>query len=75
MVSAGGYPVVMFGSVHLPAIAPHSPALFALLRGAHGWLALVLFATVLAHVSAALYQAWVRRDGVFASMARGPTQR
>lgn len=75
MVSAGGYPVVMFGSVHLPAIAPHSPALFALLRGAHGWLALVLFATVLAHVSAALYHAWVRRDGVFASMARGPTQR
>lgn len=72
MVSAGGYPVVMFGGFHLPPIAPHSPELFALLRGAHGLLAYLLFATVLLHLSAALYHAWVRRDGVFSSMARGP---
>ncbi|KIQ98331.1 cytochrome b/b6 domain-containing protein [Lysobacter sp. A03] len=72
MLSAGGYPIVMFGSVHLPAILPHSPTLFALLRGAHGLLAYLLFAAVLLHLSAALYHAWVRRDGVFASMARGP---
>ena len=74
MVSAGGYPVVMFGGVHLPAIAPHSPELFALLRLAHGLLAYALFATVLMHLSAALYHAWVRRDGVFSSMARGPAR-
>lgn len=72
MVSAGGYPVVMFGGVTLPAIAPHSPGLYAVLRCAHGLLAYLLFATVLVHLSAALYHAWVRRDGVFASMARGP---
>lgn len=72
MLSAGGYPIVMFGNVELPAILPHSATLFALLRGAHGLLAYLLFATVLLHLSAALYHAWVRRDGVFASMARGP---
>jgi cytochrome b561 len=72
MLSAGGYPVVMFGSVHLPAIVPHSPGLYAPLRAAHGLLAYLLFATVLVHLSAALYHAWVRRDGVFQAMARGP---
>ncbi|MEO8367073.1 MAG: cytochrome b/b6 domain-containing protein, partial [Pseudoxanthomonas sp.] len=68
-------PVVMFGGVHLPAIVPHSPELFAVLRRAHGVLAYVLFATVLMHLSAALYHAWVRRDGVFSSMARGPARK
>ncbi|WP_305805925.1 cytochrome b [Stenotrophomonas sp. YIM B06876] len=72
MLSAGGYPIVMFGSVHLPAIVPHSPDVYAPLRAAHGLLAYLLFATVLLHLSAALYHAWVRRDGVFAAMARGP---
>ena len=71
MLSAGGYPVVMFGALHLPAIAPHDPALYAVLRGAHTWLALLLFATVVLHLAAALFHAWVRRDGVFSSMARG----
>jgi cytochrome b561 len=71
MLSAGGYPIVMFGSVHLPPIAPHDPALYASLRSAHTWLALLLFAVVLLHLAAALFHAWVRRDGVFSSMARG----
>lgn len=71
MLSAGGYPVVMFGALHLPAIAPHDPALYAVLRGAHTWLALLLFATVVLHLAAALFHAWIRRDGVFSSMARG----
>jgi cytochrome b561 len=70
MLSAGGYPIVLFGGMHLPAIAPHSPGLYALLRPAHTVLAYVLFATVLGHLGAALFHAWVRRDGVFASMAR-----
>lgn len=68
MVSAGGYPVAMFRGFGLPAIAPHDPTLYAVLRTAHGWLARLLFATVLAHIAAALYHAWVRRDGVFRSM-------
>lgn len=71
MLSAGGYPVTMFGGFTLPAIAPHNPTVYAVLRSAHTWLALLLFATVLMHLAAALFHAWVRRDGVFASMARG----
>ncbi|XQA63117.1 cytochrome b [Xanthomonas sacchari] len=71
MLSAGGYPIVLWPGVQLPPIAPHSPALYAWLRSAHGWLAYLLFATVLMHLCAALFHAWVRRDGVFSSMARG----
>lgn len=73
-LSAAGNPIVMIGSLHLPPIAPHDATVYAWLRDAHGWLARLLFATVLAHVAAALFHAWVRRDGVFASMA-GRTQR
>ncbi|GAC1630989.1 MAG: cytochrome b [Nevskia sp.] len=71
MLSAGGYPIVMFGSVHLPAIVAHDPALYAVLRSAHTWLAFLLFGTVLLHLAAALFHAWVRRDEVFQSMTRG----
>ena len=71
MLSAGGYPVTMFNSFALPPIAPHDATVYAVLRTAHTWLALLLFATVLMHLSAALFHAWVRRDGVFESMARG----
>lgn len=72
MLSAGGYPVTIFKGFDLPPIAPHDPTVYAFLRGAHTWLALLLFATVLLHLSAALFHAWVRRDGVFQSMACGP---
>jgi len=71
MLSAGGYPIVLGGGLHLPAIVPHSPALYAALRSAHSLLAYVLFATVLLHLGAALFHLWVRRDGVFQAMARG----
>ena len=71
MLSAGGYPVTMFNGVALPPIAPHDATIYAVLRSAHTWLALLLLVTVLMHLAAALYHAWVRRDGVFASMARG----
>lgn len=71
MLSAGGFPVTMFKGVSLPPIAPHDATVYAVLRSAHTWLALLLFATVLAHLAAALFHAWVRRDGVFASMACG----
>ena len=71
MLSAGGYPVIMFKGFSLPPIAPHDATVYAVLRTAHTWLALLLFATVLTHLAAALYHAWVRRDGVFQSMATG----
>ncbi|MBS7458647.1 cytochrome b [Coralloluteibacterium stylophorae] len=71
MLSAGGYPIPMFGGLHLPPIAPHDPDIYAVLRAAHGWLAYALFAVVLLHVAAALFHGLVRRDGVLSSMARG----
>lgn len=69
-VSAGGFPVTLFGGVDLPAIVPHDPALYTWLRGAHGLAGRLLFALVLLHLAAALYHGWVRRDGVLRSMAR-----
>jgi len=71
MLSAGGYPIVLFDGVNLPAILPHSPAMYGFLRPLHGVLAYVLFFTILAHLGAALYHAWVRRDEVFGQMAKG----
>ncbi len=71
MLSAGGYPVTMAGSFHLPPILPASVTLFALLRTLHTWLGLALFAVVLLHLAAALLHALVLRDGVFAAMAPG----
>jgi cytochrome b561 len=71
MLSAGGFPVVMVGGFHLPPIMPRNVTLYAVLRTAHTWLAVLLFATVLMHLGAALFHAWIRRDGVLASMARG----
>lgn len=68
MLSAGGYPIVLFGTIVLPPIVPVIPALFAILRELHLLLALLLFATILVHVGAALFHAWIRRDGVFRSM-------
>ena len=75
MLSAGGYPVIMFNGFTLPAIAPHNATVYAVLRSAHTWLALLLFTTVLIHLAAALFHACVRRDEVFASMARGDTNK
>jgi len=71
MLSAGGYPIPMFGAVHLPAILPHSPVVYGFLRPLHGVLAYLLFLTILGHLGAALYHAWVRRDEVFPAMAKG----
>ena len=69
MLSAGGYPIVLYGPIHLPPIMPHDDALHAILWTAHRGLAYLFFLTILLHVSAALFHALVRRDGVLASMA------
>lgn len=68
MLSAGGYPIDLVGSLHLPAILPHNSALYAVLRPAHTVLAYLLFATFLAHMGAALAHAFIFKDGVFESM-------
>jgi cytochrome b561 len=69
MLSAAGYPIVLYGGLQLLPILPHDAALYATLRLAHGVLALLLFATFLLHLAAALLHALVFRDGVFNSMA------
>jgi cytochrome b561 len=69
MLSAAGYPIQLIGALHLPPILPHSDPLFAVLRPLHTALAILLFATFLAHLGAALTHALIFRDGVFQSMA------
>ena len=72
MISAAGDPVMLSNSLQLPAIVPANAQLFAFLRKAHGYLAYLLFLTVLVHLAAALFHGLIRRDGVLQSMLRGP---
>jgi cytochrome b561 len=76
MLSAGGYPILLYGSLHLPAILPHDDQLHAILLTTHIVLAYMFFAIILLHVAAALFHALIRRDGLFRSMAGiGPRNR
>jgi len=74
MLSAADYPVVLLGGVRLPRILPPSERLHTLLWGAHHYLAFLFFAVILLHVSAALFHALIRRDGVFAAMSPLPAR-
>jgi len=69
MVSATGKPVVIFGSVQLPRIAPFDADLFFTLRQAHSVLAYTLVVVIAAHVSAVLLHAVTLRDGMLSRMA------
>ena len=69
MLSAGHYPIVMFGSVHLPPILPAIPKLFAILRKVHTVLAYLLFVTFIAHLGTVLFHTFVVRDRLFQRMA------
>ncbi|WP_438381307.1 cytochrome b/b6 domain-containing protein [Asaia sp. BMEF1] len=69
MLSAGGYPIPLFGNGFLlPPILPHDAALWGWLRLAHTVLAFALFALIMAHGGAALYHFLIRRDAVLQSM-------
>ncbi|MGJ7505987.1 cytochrome b [Variovorax sp. GT1P44] len=68
MLSAADYPVVVAG-LRLPAIVPPNAAVHSMLWDAHMFLAMCFFVLILMHLSAALFHAWIRRDGVFESMA------
>lgn len=68
MLSAGHYPIVMFGAVHLPAILPAKPELYATLRETHTILAYLLFLAFLAHFGAVLFHTLVLRDGLLNRM-------
>jgi cytochrome b561 len=68
MLSAGHYPIVMFGAVHLPPILPARPELYAALRETHTILAYLLFLAFLAHFGAVLFHTVVLRDGLLNRM-------
>jgi cytochrome b561 len=68
MLSAGHYPIVMFGSVHLPPIMPARPELYAMLRKTHTVLAYTLFLAFLAHMSGVLFHTWIVRDHFLSRM-------
>jgi cytochrome b561 len=69
MLSAGHYPIIMCGPVHLPPILPASPTFFAVLRKTHTILAYLLFFTFLAHLSAVLFHTLIVRDRLLHRMA------
>ncbi|KTT24458.1 cytochrome B561 [Pseudomonas oryzihabitans] len=69
--SAGNWPVTLAPGWYLPAIVAPNSTLYAWVRLAHGVLAWLLFVVILGHLGAALVHAWIHRDGVFSSMARG----
>ena len=73
MISAAGNPVVLWGGLRLPPIAPQSASLHATLWSAHYVLAFAFFALILLHLAAALFHLLIRRDGVFEAMGPGPT--
>ncbi|WP_353071549.1 cytochrome b [Tunturiibacter gelidiferens] len=73
MLSAAAYPVVLFGSVHLPSILPVNPSLHTLLWRAHHYLAFAFFAFILMHVAAMIFHKLIRNDGIFETMAPGST--
>jgi cytochrome b561 len=68
MLSAGHYPIVMFGSVNLPPILPAKPELYATLRETHTILAYLLFLAFLAHFGAVLFHTLIVRDGILSRM-------
>jgi cytochrome b561 len=68
MVSATGKPVVIFGSLRLPRIAPFDADLFFILRQTHTLLAFTLVAVIAAHVSAVLLHTLTLRDGMLSRM-------
>jgi cytochrome b561 len=69
MLSAARYPIVLYGSIHLPYILPHNVMLYAVLRKAHTILAYLFFLTIIAHFGAILFHTLIVRDGIIKRMA------
>jgi len=69
MLSAARFPIVVYGPLHLPGIAPHNITLYAVLRISHSILALLLFLTFTAHMCAVLFHTLVLRDRLINRMA------
>jgi cytochrome b561 len=68
MLSAARYPIVLFGSVHLFPILPHSVMVYAVLREKHTILAYLFFLAFVAHFGAVLFHTLIVRDGLLDRM-------
>jgi cytochrome b561 len=75
MLSAVRYPVVLYGPIRLPGIAPDNITLYAGLRQLHTILAFTLFLTFTAHICAVLFHTLVLRDKMIDRMALWPARR
>jgi cytochrome b561 len=71
MLSAARYPIVLYGSIHLPPILPINATLYTVLREAHTTLAYLLFFTFIAHLTAVLFHTLVIRDGLLSAWCHG----
>jgi cytochrome b561 len=71
MVSAAGRPVVVFGNLRLPGIAPFDADAYFLLRQLHSVLAFALVVVIAAHVSAVILHTVTLRDGMASRMTIG----
>jgi cytochrome b561 len=69
MLSAADYPIVVYGSLHLPSILPHNAVLHAALRKGHTILAYFFFMMFMAHFGAILFHTLIVRDGFLKRMA------
>ncbi len=68
MLSAARFPIVLFGSLHLFPILPHSVMLYAALRETHTILAYLFFLAFIAHFGAILFHTLIVRDGMLGRM-------
>ncbi|MVU80501.1 cytochrome b [Nocardia sp. ET3-3] len=68
LVSASGIPVRVAGGFRLPAVAPESAQVYARLHLVHTWLAYLLLALFIAHMSAVLWHTVALRDGLLRRM-------
>jgi cytochrome b561 len=74
MLSAARFPIILWGSVRLPGIAPHEIDIYGVLRQCHSVFAFLLFATFTAHVCAVLFHTLVLRDRLIDRMAVWPSK-
>lgn len=68
MLSAGGYPITLWGGCHIPPLIGYNATLWAQLRSLHSCLAYGLAFLIMEHITAALFHGFIRRDGVLKSM-------
>ncbi len=68
MLSAAGGPIVVFGAIHLPRIAPFDAQLYWVLRQTHSVIAYTLTAVIAAHISAVLLHTLTLRDRLIERM-------